>query len=277
MTNLCVHVVTQKFVMKTFPSLLFGFLLLAFCQPDYVSSATISKLPAFLSKKWDPYSRGAGDIEIGPDPTFQCPPNTPIAPHPERCELYYTCYAGYPVTLWQCYSDYLFDLRYSGCNFPYDTDCGDRLRPGQTPQTTTSTTTTTKPTPEPNVPAFTCPSDGGFYPIDSDGCYRHYYACVQGVAYVMLCPLDDLFDPVTFTCEPPNDVSCQESAFTCEEDGFFPVEGQCTGVYFICASGVAYESLCPNNGIFDPDKLICSTADQVSCSQGRNYFKLTLQ
>jgi hypothetical protein len=33
------------------------------------------------------------------------------------------------VTLWQCYSNYLFDLTYSGCNYPEETICGDRQRP----------------------------------------------------------------------------------------------------------------------------------------------------
>jgi hypothetical protein len=75
-------------------------------------------------------SRGTGDIELGPDPSFQCPPGTPVAPHPEKCELYYTCYPGLPVTLWQCYSNYLFDLTYSGCNYPQVTDCEDRRSPG---------------------------------------------------------------------------------------------------------------------------------------------------
>nr|SVE89198.1 EOG090X04G3 [Daphnia sinensis] len=100
-------------------------------QTETVIAAARSRQVPILSKGLRLYgdSRGAGDIEIGPDPTFVCPPNTTVAPHPERCELYYTCYPGYPVTLWQCYSDYLFDLKYSGCNFPMEVDCGTRKRP----------------------------------------------------------------------------------------------------------------------------------------------------
>lgn len=90
----------------------------------FIGSLEFSKV---FNSKFDP--RGPGDIEIGPDPSFQCPVNIAVAPHPEKCDYYYTCYPGYPVTLWKCYSDYLFDLKYFGCNFPAEVDCGNRQRP----------------------------------------------------------------------------------------------------------------------------------------------------
>nr|SVE70983.1 EOG090X04G3 [Daphnia similis]SVE71614.1 EOG090X04G3 [Daphnia similis]SVE72246.1 EOG090X04G3 [Daphnia similis] len=138
-------------------------------QAETVMAAARSRQVPLLSKGLRLYgdSRGAGDIEIGPDPTFICPPNTPVAPHPEKCELYYTCYPGYPVTLWQCYSDYLFDLTYSGCNYPIEVDCGERKRPVTT------------------NPVFTCPTTDGFYAIPG-ACSNSYYVCVENVPYVQV-------------------------------------------------------------------------------------------
>ncbi|EFX88745.1 hypothetical protein DAPPUDRAFT_311082 [Daphnia pulex] len=212
-------------------------------------------------------SRATGDIEIGPDPNFQCPEGTSVAPHPEKCGLYYTCYFASPVTLWQCYSNYLFDVTYSSCNYPESTDCGNRQRSG--PTITATRTKSAADSPPSTSPVFNCPSAGGFFPVSPEECYQHYYTCAGGVAYVMLCPTDGLFDPVTLTCKPANEVSCKDPAFTCTADGFYPVEGECTGVYFVCASGVAYESVCPNNGIFDPDRGICASPDTVPCAQDR--------
>jgi len=41
----------------------------------------------------------------------------------------------------------LFDLRYDGCNFASEVDCGDRVRPTDVPPTYTPTTSTTTPNP----------------------------------------------------------------------------------------------------------------------------------
>ena len=73
--------------------------------------------------------RGDGDTIIEENSPFDCP-GFGVFPHPTRCEWYYTCYFGDSVKLWACFSDWLFDLRYEGCNFPEETDCGDREKPG---------------------------------------------------------------------------------------------------------------------------------------------------
>ena len=68
------------------------------------------------------------DIDLGIPPGYTCP-GLGIFPHPE-CDKYITCYEGETARLWLCAFDYLFDLRYNGCNFPDLTDCGNRTRPG---------------------------------------------------------------------------------------------------------------------------------------------------
>lgn len=70
------------------------------------------------------------DTNLGVDPNFQCPVGSSIAPHPQRCDLYYTCYGGQPVYLWQCRDNLLYDLTYNGCNWPEQTYCGNRTVPG---------------------------------------------------------------------------------------------------------------------------------------------------
>ncbi|XP_057371446.1 probable endochitinase [Daphnia carinata] len=234
-------------------------------------SATFRVLTHGKNLRFD--SRGEGDIEIGPDPTFQCPPNTPIAPHPERCEQYYTCYPGAPATLWQCYSDYLFDLRYSGCNFPYDTDCGDRLRPGETTVATTRS------------PPFSCP-DNGYYPVSA--CSDQYYLCVEGDVYPQVCPDGSVFDPNLLYCVMPDQVpTCGATTsssptttgssitttvqshttptpIVCEADGFYAFE-PCQTVYYACVNGVAYFQECPNGWIFVEAESKCRRPEETDC------------
>lgn len=75
--------------------------------------------------------KGPGDINLGPVTDFECPSGKSIAANPNDCAQYYTCYAGEPVYLWQCYGDYLFDLSFDGCNFRQNVQCGSRpINPG---------------------------------------------------------------------------------------------------------------------------------------------------
>ena len=73
--------------------------------------------------------RGEGDIDLGPVTGFTCPNGEIVSANPDRCDQYFTCYFGEPVHLWQCFSDYLFDMNYYGCNFPQNVNCGDRPKP----------------------------------------------------------------------------------------------------------------------------------------------------
>lgn len=73
----------------------------------------------------------AGDINLGVS-DFKCPTGYTVYPHPQQCELYYTCYNTQPTYLYQCRGNLLFDLVYDGCNWPEQTYCGNRTRPDQT-------------------------------------------------------------------------------------------------------------------------------------------------
>lgn len=70
----------------------------------------------------------ATDINLGEVTDFVCPGNG-VYPA-DDCDQYYTCYENSPVYKWKCRSNFLFDLTYNGCNYPEQTECGDRNRPG---------------------------------------------------------------------------------------------------------------------------------------------------
>lgn len=67
--------------------------------------------------------RDLEDIEIGVDNSFHCPADVQVTPHPNNCELYYTCSPGSPTTLWQCAPGYAFDPIYNECTSSYVADC----------------------------------------------------------------------------------------------------------------------------------------------------------
>lgn len=86
-----------------------------------------------------------------------------------------------------------------GCNWAEYVDCQDRHRPPGYPQTTTppTTSTTTDPsvtngptTPPPNG-TFDCPSNGLF--PHEEKC-EYYWNCYDGVALLLRCEFDYLFD-----------------------------------------------------------------------------------
>lgn len=134
---------------------------------------------------------------------FQCPQGYSIYPHPQ-CNMYYTCYGGQPTYLWQCRDNLLFDLTYNGCNWPEQTYCGNRTRPGES---TDLWSTTTVPPPNPIV----CPDDG-FYPAYSDRCNQMFYTCLDGSPYSTNCPAYGVFEPVTKRCVSPNSKACQNQS-----------------------------------------------------------------
>ncbi|ODN01504.1 putative chitinase 3 [Orchesella cincta] len=165
----------------------------------------------------------------GPNGTFSCP-NDGVFPHEQKCEYYWSCYAG-DATLVHCELDYLYDLRYAGCNFPQYVDCGERERPEGAvstvtpPESTTAAPATTPPptgTTEPGNNStstegpsttggsgFQCPEPNGSFP-DPEDC-AGYYVCDSGIPIHANCPEGLHFNPVTETCDWPDAVNCEVS------------------------------------------------------------------
>jgi len=168
-----------------------------------------------------------GDTNLGAS-DFKCPNGATIYPHPE-CDKYYTCYTGQSAFLWQCSNDLLFDLVYNGCNYPYQTYCGDRTRPNSNPTTTTTPKTTTVITIQPPI---SCLDDGFFPATNQKSCINGFYVCLDGKAYSNVnflnsliflqhlqnilyitkgCPSYGVFDPVGRRCVSPSSSACSNS------------------------------------------------------------------
>jgi len=55
--------------------------------------------------------------------------------------------------------------------------------------------------------------------------------------------------------------------FECPGEGFFAMPGECTADYFLCYQNVAYTQKCPGGNLFDPETLVCTSPDTVSCRE----------
>lgn len=151
----------------------------------------------------------AGDINLGVS-DFKCPTGYTVYPHPQQCELYYTCYNTQPTYLYQCRGNLLFDLVYDGCNWPEQTYCGNRTRPDQTTDLTTkipSVAPETSPSYTSPKP-ITCPDDG-FYPAFTDSCNSFFFTCLDGYPFSTNCPSYGVFEPVAKKCVSPNNSACK--------------------------------------------------------------------
>jgi len=140
-----------------------------------------------------------------PDEGFNCTANGDgggAFPHPIHCEYYYLCSEGVD-TLVKCQRNYLFDLKYMGCNYPELTDCQERERPPGYPGTTTPPTPTGEPgTPPPGV----CDKGDGFYanPLDCAG----FYQCLDDIAYQYCCPFPLRYNVDLEVCDFQINVVC---------------------------------------------------------------------
>jgi len=70
-------------------------------------------------------------------------------------------------------------------------------------------------------------------------------------------------------CLAPGGISSpllgKAAKFMCPSDGFFAEPDQCVGYYYVCLNGVSNIVNCPNDKIFDPITLQCTTPDSASC------------
>jgi len=157
----------------------------------------------------------AGDINLGVS-DFKCPPGYVIYPHPQQCELYYTCYNTEPTYLWQCRSNLLFDLVYDGCNWPEQTYCGNRTRPDQ--------------------------STGNSFPV------RHYVKIYYIYSWWLISLLSHS-EPTTKIQSVPTEATTQSwstspKPITCPDDGFYPAfTDSCNSVFYTCLDGYPFSTV----------------------------------
>ncbi|XP_057371454.1 probable chitinase 10 [Daphnia carinata] len=250
----------------------------------------------------------AADINLGVS-DFKCPTGHSIYPHPERCELYYTCYNTEPTYLWQCRSNLLFDLVYDGCNWPDQTYCGNRTRPDEFATSVQPVPTTSTPS-QPSLKPITCPDDG-FYPEYTDRCSSHFYTCLDGQSFSTYCPSYGVFEPVNRRCVSPNALACKSATPTTSAPilstpsatktsapaattippttihlttvvtkttvgGSFVCPSNGTypdpaqcSNYYVCDNGTAFLFTCPSGLVFNPAGGVCDWPSSVPSCNGK--------
>ncbi|XP_046644201.1 protein obstructor-E-like [Daphnia pulicaria] len=188
------------------------------------------------------------DIDLG-ESDYQCPEGLYVAPHETQCELYYICASGgTPTHLYQCRDDLLFDLKYYGCNFKDQTECGDLLAP------------------------FTCPSPSGKFPIREGTCDSRYYVCTNDVAELQVCPNGGIFDAASSACVatacPTTTTPAVPTApglFECPApSGNFPSPYSCSQ-YYVCVDGTALLFECAAGLYYNAPLDICDWPSNVNC------------
>jgi len=142
---------------------------------------------------------------IGPDPDYKCDPEVDGAfPHETDCDKFYDCWKG-NASLGVCTENMLFDLTYSGCNWPQYTECQDRSRPTGLPVPSTTTSTTRRPGVT-DGPEFQCPSPDGLFADPAD--CSSYYQCSGSTAYHQACSFSLYFREDLTVCDYPANVDC---------------------------------------------------------------------
>ncbi|XP_065571764.1 chondroitin proteoglycan 2-like isoform X2 [Artemia franciscana] len=221
---------------------------------------------------------GPEDELIGSLPEYQCPDAGGSFPW-VSCDKYVQC-IDLKASLYQCKYDYFFDLRWEGCNYPELVDCTNRTLPDgstEAPHTTTA---------RPPTPTFQCPSANGNFrnPYDCSS----YYVCSNGIAFLIKCPSDLVFNIQTESCDYPSAVDCSQLStlkisfeerelvtdditeepitnptpvwwFDCStRNGFFSNPEDCTS-YINCDNGNAWLLYCPNGTLYDATVERCTT------------------
>ncbi|EFX88960.1 hypothetical protein DAPPUDRAFT_310994 [Daphnia pulex] len=198
-----------------------------------------------LSNQFDHTNINPISADNPTDPNFTCPGNGFFPLSPTACSTtFYNCVGGIAY-IYTCPGEGIFDPSQNTCVSPDQAECT---------QTTTTTATTTNPGP--------CMEDG-FFPLSPEACCSEYLNCFDGEAYITICPAGGVFDPNKRICVPADAADC---GFVCvAQDGFYDVPDECSNRYYTCLEGVAYESFCPGNAIFDPDRLVCAAPESVAC------------
>jgi len=184
---------------------------------------------------------------------------------PFNCRKYWHCVPHGTSTHHICPDNQLFDLVYKGCNFPEQTDCGDRPICGDCDEDCVTPEPTNEPTISPDCGGHTdyCQhTSDGWFP-DPYNC-RKYWRCVNHEGTHFKCPDDQLFDLTYDGCNFPNLVDC----------GDRPVCGDCDEDCHDNGGGSHDSADCNNSG--EDHEFDCSTkpagwyADPFNC---RKYYQ----
>jgi len=181
---------------------------------------------------------------------FTCPSDG-VFPHAERCEYYWLCWAGEPELV-HCQLDYLFDLVYMGCNFPDQTNCGNRTRPeeGTNPTTRTSTTSTPIITTDPGV---TTSTDRPTSPQPTTTTTHNPNATTTTTTTTSDPVTGETSSPCEFQCPLPSDNNRYPDPCSC----FF---------YYQCSNGAPTHMECAPGLHYNPVLGVCDYPENAGCN-----------
>lgn len=196
------------------------------------------------------------------------------------CTKFYQCTgtgtSHQSVSVFNCAPPTIFDAVYKTCNYPNQVKCG--LNGSNSFKKTYK-----------RMSSYKCPKGDGYYPDFESGC-RKFYECLntgtpQQEAKYFDCPVSNLFDEKTLTCNYSHLVSCKagekltgpvnlqvnqlnEKCF--KGNGFYPdVDSGCKKYYKCQFTRTVWEIvhylICPPNTIFDTSIQNCLPNNQTVC------------
>uniref|UniRef100_T1J190 Chitin-binding type-2 domain-containing protein n=1 Tax=Strigamia maritima TaxID=126957 RepID=T1J190_STRMM len=198
------------------------------------------------------------DALIESDEEFDCPKPNGYFPHHISCDKFWQCEKN-RATLKFCGNGLVFDDSadtHENCNYPFTTDCGDRLEI------------------EPPISTQFCPRLHGVFP-DEDDC-GVFYSCWNGEAKKYNCAAGLAFDQVNRVCVWADQVaSCKTTdvaeGFQCPDPATVEQSGSFTRhahpddcrKFFVCLEGVARMYGCSIGTVFNTDSSACDDPENV--------------
>ncbi|KAI4467480.1 chitin binding peritrophin-a [Holotrichia oblita] len=220
-------------------------------------------------------------------PVISCPSDGVYLPDKTDCTVYYVCSFGNAIPM-KCPDGLYYDGTIWGCTYEYDAVCytyepkdSEETGPGQVP--------------EGSGPIGTCPEITGEVDVllpDGENC-AIFYKCANGVPVAMDCPAGLNFNTKTDQCDYPENVNCDRTAGTDEEDnkeeesdetivGSGPIgtcpevtgdvdvllpDGENCGIFYKCAHGVPVAMACPAGLYFNTNTDQCDYPENVNCDR----------
>ena len=99
--------------------------------------------------------------------------------------------------------------------------------------------------------------------VDTSNC-AYFYKCKDGKASRIRCWRDNLFDPVSLTCNHKEAVTCYSQISCPQATGLFPYPGSCIK-YLNCFRGLTYIQSCPPTLYFDATTKRCVMPSETFC------------
>ncbi|CAH0588142.1 unnamed protein product [Chrysodeixis includens] len=215
----------------------------------------------------------------------------------ENCNQFYQCANGVPVAL-KCPANTLYNPYKEICDWADNVECGNRVIPDPDDDDNDSGSDNDNSGPDNNQPINDDPSQAPAICADSgaDGVLvahencNQYYICSAGEPLAMLCSNGLLFNPINGACDWPQNVNCgdrviPEDDCACDprnakklcsgpaSNGMLVAHEDCSQFY-MCNSGVPIAMVCPENLLFNADKLLCDWPQNVNCNSRMSFAAL---